>query len=468
MQNNRMKPETRDKKQETKVVSCYLLLVSCFLFPVSCLLLLVSSVASAQESFTLTITPPLFQMTASPGQAWSSDIKVVNNNPYDITVYASVMNFLAQGEGGAGRFIPANDTKDVPGGYTLASWLEVSKAPIFIRAEQSISVPFTLRVPKNAEPGGHYGAILIGTEPPPKTGGSSVRVSSQLTSLFLVRVSGDVSEIGDIRSFSTEKALYQEPKASFALRFENKGNVHLLPQGNITIYNMWGKERGRILINQEADFGNVLPKSIRKFTFEWAGEQNFFDVGRYKAIATLAFGDKEKKTVYRAVNFWVIPVAPALKILAFLILFIWFVVWSIRRYVKKALALEAERIKGFAGKTISQQNTEPEKLLKQAIKQEALTTQVLARPLVLGAVDLRKTIRPEVSAQHKKSEEADVPMTMARFVKKYKLFLVFLAAVILGIIGISKYFGGVLARYRNFDVQVIHEDTKAELQIPNK
>lgn len=438
------------------------------LFLATFYLLFTTAVASAadQNSFTLTITPPLFQMTASPGQDWSSDIKVVNNNPYDITVYTSVMNFLAQGEGGAGKFIPSGSTADIPGGYTLASWFEVSKAPIFIRAEQSVSVPFTLHVPKDAEPGGHYGAILIGTEPPPKTGASSVRVSSQLTSLFLVRVSGNVKEEGDIRSFSTEKTLYQEPHANFALRFENKGNVHLLPQGDITIYNMWGKERGRILINQEQDFGNVLPQSIRKFTFEWAGEQNFFDVGRYKAIATLAFGEKEKKTVYREADFWVIPVAPALKILAFLILFVWFVVWSIRRYVKKALALEAERMREFAGKTIPQeQKPEPAKPLKQVIKQEALTTQVLTRPLVLGAVDLRKAIRPEMATKHERVEER---MTTAQFAKKYKLFFIFVAVAIFGIIGISKYFSDVLARHRNFDVRVMNENTKDVLTVPVK
>jgi hypothetical protein len=423
------------------LVFVFSLLASCFLFPVA-----VS--AADQNSFTLTITPPLFQMTATPGQDWSSAIKVVNNNPYDITVYASVMNFVAQGEGGAGKFIPSSSAADIPGGYTLASWFEVPKTPIFIRAEQSVSVPFTLHVPKNAEPGGHYGAILIGTEPPPKTSGSSVRVSSQLASLFLVRVNGDVREEGDIRSFSTEKTLYQEPHASFALRFENKGNVHLLPQGNITIYNMWGKERGRILINQEADFGNVLPQTTRKFTFEWAGEPNFFDVGRYKAVATLAFGDKEKKTAYRAINFWVIPVAPVLKIIAFLALFIWFVVWSIRRYVRKALSLEAERIKS-AGQSFPP----PGKLNRE----------VFTRPLVLGAVDLRKTIRPEAEA---KREEAEEKMTAPRFVKKYKLFLIFLIVAILGIIGISRYFGDVLVRYRNFDVRVLNENTKHELPAP--
>jgi hypothetical protein len=430
-----------------------LLFVTFVFFILNSLFLIPTASAADESSFTLTITPPIFQMTASPGQDWSSEIKVVNNNPYEITVYSSVMNFAAQDEGGAGKFIPSNSTADVPGGYSLASWFEVSKAPIVIRPEQSVSVPFILHVPETAEPGGHYGAILIGTEPPPKTGGSSVRVSSQLTSLFLVRVNGDVKEAGDIRSFSTEKTLYQEPHANFALRFENKGNVHLLPQGDITIYNMWGKERGRILINQEADFGNVLPQSIRKFTFEWKGEQNFFDFGRYKAIATLAFGDTQKKTVYRAVSFWIIPVIPLVKISGFLIVFVWFIVWSLRRYVKRALSLESERILHITGAAIPSK-TEP---ISQTVKKEVLTTQTLARPIILGAVDLRKAITQEPSLRPEKAEEK---MTTPRFIKKYKLFFIFLFVAILGIIGISQYFGDVLSRHRNFDVRVLNENTK--------
>lgn len=452
MKNIEVKLESRIKNQELRGAFRLLFLVFVFLLLDSYFFILS---ASAQDSFTLTITPPMFQMTATPGQEWGSAIKVVNNNPYDITVYASVMNFLAQGEGGTGKFTPSpGGTEDIPGGYTLASWLEVSKQPIFIRAEQSVSVPFALHVPENAEPGGHYGAILIGTEPPPKTSGSSIRISSQLTSLFLVRVNGNVKEEGYIRSFSTEKQLYQEPHASFVLRFENKGNVHLLPQGDITIYNMWGKERGKILINQEADFGNVLPESIRKFTFEWAGEQNFFDVGRYRAVATLAFGDTEKKTAYRAVYFWVIPVAPVLKIFAFLVLFVWFIVWSLRRYVKNALALEAERTAALRqGPTL----TSPLSRLN-------LDKEVLVRPLRVGAVDLRKVIRSE-SAQHEKAGEK---MTAGNFIKKYKLFLIFFVAAIVGIVGISRYFDDVLARYRNFDAREVNENTKDELPIPLK
>ncbi len=408
--------------------------------------------AADQNSLTITITPPIFQMTATPGQNWSSAIKVVNNNSYDITVYASVMNFRAEGEGGTGKLVPADDTRDVAGEYTLASWFDVSRQPIFIPAERSASVPFTLRVPENAEPGGHYGAILIGTEPPPKTGGSSVRVASQLSSIFLVRVNGDIEEKGDIRSFSTKKMLYQEPRAIFDLRFENTGNVHLLPRGDIAVYNMWGKERGKILVNQEAGFGNVLPRSIRKFTFEWVGEQSFFDVGRYKAVATLAFGENKQETAYRAAYFWVIPVGPVLKITAFLILLVWFFVWSVRRYVKRALAIESERLSALS-------NRKEAPLARQPALITRVDTEILTRPIVLGVVDLRKAVQSGDSADRENMKEK---MTLFRFSQKYRLFLIFLAAAIFGVIGISKYLDDVLVRYRNFDVRVMREDARTE------
>ena len=61
------------------------LLVVLFGYPIS--------KAHAFDKLILTITPPLFQMAIGPGEVWRSDLKVVNTNSYDLTVYASTMNF---------------------------------------------------------------------------------------------------------------------------------------------------------------------------------------------------------------------------------------------------------------------------------------------------------------------------------------------------------------------------------------
>src|SRR5262245_38232469 len=88
------------------------------------LILLVFSVPQAlsQQSFSLSVTPPLFRLNIGPGQEWSSSIKVVNSNPYDITVYATVMNFTGQGEEGQGALTPVTEQDPEVTPYTLASW----------------------------------------------------------------------------------------------------------------------------------------------------------------------------------------------------------------------------------------------------------------------------------------------------------------------------------------------------------
>jgi hypothetical protein len=57
---------------------------------------------------SLSVTPTLFQMSAVAGQSWSSGVKVINNNPHELTVYAQVVNFAPQGESGEGKLIPSH------------------------------------------------------------------------------------------------------------------------------------------------------------------------------------------------------------------------------------------------------------------------------------------------------------------------------------------------------------------------
>ena len=246
--------------------------------------------ASSANGLALTITPPLFQLSVGPGESWSSSITVVNSNPYDITVYARPLEFEAQGEEGHGLFSAISYDKD-GNPSSLAGWITTYESPIVIPREQTKQIPFTVTIPEDASPGGHYAAILIGNQPPKTEDETAINVSSSIASLMFVNISGEVVEKARIREFSVDELLYQVPEALFTLRFENLGNVHLQPQGAITINNMWGKERGKIAINANSEFGNVLPGTIRKFSFTWKGDPSLYDIGRYQAEASLSFGN---------------------------------------------------------------------------------------------------------------------------------------------------------------------------------
>lgn len=348
--------------------------------------------AQSAESLSLTLTPPLFQVTQAPGGVWSSVLRVVNTNKFDLAVTASVQDFRPDGETGNALLGERGGPNDR---HLMSGWFTLPEGEIVIPRGTTGEIPFTIAVPEDASPGGHYAAIIVATRPGQLDGGSGAGISSGVTSLFFLRVPGDVVEEGAIRDFYAEKSIAQSPSARFALRFENTGNVHLVPEGTIVITNMWGKERGRIDINKVNTFGNVLPESTRKFEFVWEGEPSIFEFGRYEAVATLVFGEQSRQTVYRTTYLWVIPWKQVLPIFLSLALFVWFVTWSVRRYVKKALELERERL------GLSSRDDAPVSHARSVAapafpkdKEPRVTLAVLRRPLVEESLDLRSAHTP--------------------------------------------------------------------------
>ncbi len=324
-------------RKKIKIIALSLsLLLSSFFF---------TSEVLAQGGLELSVTPTLFEMTADPGQVWKSQVKVINSNKYPLTVYAKSVNFAPQGEGGAGKFLPVFE--NFTEGKTLAEWIEVSDEPITIKPESSQAIELLVEVPEDASPGGHFAAILVGTRPPEDKKKMQISTSQIVTSLFFVRVAGEVIEDGSIREFRVNERFVDAPHAEFSLRFENKGNVHVQPQGQIEITNMWGKDRGVVPINQKTHFGNVLPNSIRNFEFSWTGESSFMDIGRYKAVATLAYGQDNRQFQTSITYFYVIPWKPILIFLAGLIFSVWFITRCIKAYVRRMLALSGVDVDAY-------------------------------------------------------------------------------------------------------------------------
>lgn len=408
----------------------------------------ISPIAHA-DSQSLSVTPPLFQLSIDPGGAWQSVVRVVNNNPYPLTVYARVVNFAPEGEEGRGRFMPLlNHDEDKA---TLAEWIFVSEGPYVVPPEQTQEIPVLVDVPKDASPGGHFAAILVGTEPPlGSTESLAVLTSQSVASLFFVRVEGDVVENATIREFSILDRSIEYPAAEFSLRFENKGNVHLQPRGNIIITNMWGKTRGMIPINQESHFGNVLPQSIRDFRFSWKGERSLADIGLYKAIVTLGYGEDEVKSTSAAAYFWVIPIKGALITLVVILLFVYAITWMIRRYVRNMLMLagvdpDEPAPKHPVSKTISKRDV------------KIGSYQTMAAPIQQGALDLRTRLRDT-------SERLDTLRTIITFIINYKIFFLSLLVVIVGFIVAVRYIGEVSSSSRTYEVTIDQGDTTRTLK----
>ncbi|HVN26511.1 MAG TPA: hypothetical protein VMT99_02555 [Candidatus Paceibacterota bacterium] len=304
--------------------------------------------AQSEGATSLTITPPFFTLNVSPGDSWSSSIRVVNTNTSSLTVRAVTAGFAPSDDQGHGTFVPlaniANDTDQ------LANWITVREPSVTVPPGTAADVPFSVTVPKDASPGGHYAAILIGTPPAAKSGnGSFVGVSSYISALIFVSVSGDVKESGAIQEFSSDRSWYADPDVNFTIRFANDGNVHLRPAGQIEVYTMLGHEAGRVSINQGRDLGYVLPSSTRRFGAEWQGPMTLWGIGEYTAVVTLAYGSDQSKTVSQTITFWVLPWKKVVEdVGGFLAVIVCFVIF-VRRYIKRTLMREMGQWGGLAG-----------------------------------------------------------------------------------------------------------------------
>lgn len=444
-----------DKAHQTRNTIMISILKTSFVIVASIFLSGVTFVSAQQSEQvqTLSVSPTLFQMTANPSQSWTSEIRVINVNDYPITIYPQVVNFAPSGEAGQGNLIPifAVETK----GQTLAEWVTLSSTSVVIAPQQTISIPFTVTVVADPSPGGHYAAILVGTKPPENVNGSAqVQTAQFVTSLLFVRVSGDVIEKGSIREFSTIQNLYSTPAIDFEIRFENTGNVHLQPQGDIIITNMWGTKRGEIPINYQTHFGNVLPNSIRKFSFNWTGQQSSYDIGRFRAIATLGYGEDTKNFATSTTYFWVIPLKQISIILLVLIILFWFFSFAIKMYIKRMLIL--------AGLDPNTPSTKRKKSI-YATQNEVPTKTVIVRQYQI----ITETVRFGLAELTRNLKTVSAPqefvIVLYRFMIRNQLFILFILLCCIVVITIFWFFSENNTKSRPHEVTLNNPDTSVEI-----
>lgn len=223
----------------------------------------------------LTIAPAYADRTLNPGDSVIEALQVMNEQDAPATFYPVVMNFTSGGdEQGTPQFYPANED---PYGTALAKWVTVSADKVELAPKQRTSLLFTINIPDNARPGSYFGAVALSSSPP--SAGGQVGVQFQLAELVLVTVTGNVYVKGDIAEFGFVKPQlwYEHLPVEFFLRFENSGNTHLRPTGELVISDWLGRQAATIKVNEE--FKSVLPMSIRRFQSRWGDEVKVEDSG---------------------------------------------------------------------------------------------------------------------------------------------------------------------------------------------
>lgn len=264
--------------------------------------------AVAESGQAFSISPPLINLGANPGQTVTTNIKFTNISGGDLLIKTQYNDFGAKNETGEPNII-FDDNTNTP--YSLRQWI-TGPEPFILKSKEERALQFSITVPKNAEPGGHY-AVIRFTGSSPQTGGSGVALSASLGSLVLLQVSGDVTQQATVDSFFaagqnfSPSSFFENGPINFVERIQNTGNTHIQPSGTIKISNLFGKEVASLRVNGDpSDLANtprnILPASIRRFN------QNYPPIwlfGRYTAQLQLSYAGG--KTLVATTAFWVIP-----------------------------------------------------------------------------------------------------------------------------------------------------------------
>lgn len=282
----------------------------------------VFGLAFAHPTWALTVSPTIFDQTSDPGKTLKGTVTLMNETDAPQTYYTSVQNFVAEGEDGRQAFLPETDMSG------LASWLKPEVKMITLKAGESKDVAWTIDLPAQAEPGGHYAAMFFSTQPPSDSG-VMVGIGAKLGVLFLLNINGDIKEQATIESFRVfegdsafgghETAWLSHLPADFELRLRNQGSVHIRPQGSIELASFVSRKSASINVNPLDS--KVLPNSIRRVRSVWGpvdlpegsgfftslkNEWKGFAIGRYTATAHLQYGSSQQ-ALEAQVSFWVFP-----------------------------------------------------------------------------------------------------------------------------------------------------------------
>lgn len=238
-------------------------------------------------------------VSLAPGASTTKEVYIINRTGKTVSFDVAVEDFVASDK-------PQQVIKLLGKEKSPHSILENIKPEIdhfTLKPDQKIIFDVNISIPETAEPGGRYGAVLVSNAPSQAESQAQTTVVSRIGSLFLIRVEGPVEESAKLTDFGMsgpDRFFYDPGRFGFEILLENTGSVHLIPYGEVTITNMFGKAMGSVPV--DAYF--ALPDSVRYNKVVWTHDG--FMIGRYTAELTLhkGYGDEVAEAT---LHFWVIP-----------------------------------------------------------------------------------------------------------------------------------------------------------------
>ena len=246
--------------------------------------------ATTADQIVLTVAPMRLELKADPGESLEATVAVTNSSGRALNMTTEVTDFVAEEGGETPRFVPSSEVSP----WSMSPWVRIEPSTFVLEPGEKGEVTVVTVVPEDAEPGGHYAAVLFSSTTADAQG---TGVVSKVGSLILLSVSGDIVESGQV-SLNVPRLLEKGP-VPFGVEFANDGNVHVKPEGTIIVSRWRGDTLAELPIGGE----NVLPDSQRSFEASWTEASDF---GIFSARAVMDYGEG-LTTESQRITFFIAP-----------------------------------------------------------------------------------------------------------------------------------------------------------------
>ena len=232
-----------------------------------------TAMAAEPGKESITLSPASQRFKLDRGAKQSGELTVVNDGTtsYTFLVYAKPYS--------------VNDVEYTPDFYTvrtntdLERWISFPAKSYVLGAGKSITVPYTISVPPDAVPGGHYGAIFAETQPADAINGTSVQRKKRVGSLLYVTVNGDFKTAAKFNPIRIAPLQFKAPLRS-ELTTENTGDTDFEVKTIFQVEDLFGHTK----YHDEKTY-QLLPKTKRLLALEWTKSPGF---GFYKVTVSAA------------------------------------------------------------------------------------------------------------------------------------------------------------------------------------
>lgn len=245
---------------------------------------------SLLASTGITVSPAFQEVEVAASEtAKSYTLKVTNNTRGTQELILSVVDFNSLDESGGLAFLGANGELD--NRYSLTPWLKLEQDSIVLKAGQTKTVMVTVENKSSLAPGGHYAALLLQSKNKKlQANGPRVQFEQVISSLVLVKKIGGERYGLKLQNIDPGKGAIIPGKVE--LRFQNTGNVHLVPRGIVRVVDPLGRTVSKGIINEGSAF--VLPESYRRMNVTMTKQGIALMPGEYKLVAEYRYDGRDE------------------------------------------------------------------------------------------------------------------------------------------------------------------------------